>query len=138
MQHPERYAMTKDNKRKEKDSLGTVHVPENAYYGAGTQRAIDNFPISGLTFSSDFIHTIALVKKYAATVNKDLDILDEKPAKSIIQASQEVVEGTFDDQFGMDIFQTGSGTSINMNVNEVIATRANELLTQKKTADDFA
>jgi fumarate hydratase class II len=118
--------------RKEKDSLGTVTVPEDAYYGASTQRAIDNFPISGLIFPRSFIYSLALIKKCAAMVNGELGLLDEKISKSIVAAAQEIMEGKFDTQFPVDVFQTGSGTSSNMNMNEVIASRANEMITEKK------
>jgi len=115
--------------REETDSMGTVNVPEDAYYGAQTKRAVDNFPISGLCFPLSFIKAIALIKKYAAQVNRDLDLLSPELAPAIMQAAQEVIDGTFDEQFVVDVFQTGSGTSTNMNVNEVIAGRANEIIT---------
>jgi fumarate hydratase class II len=115
--------------RVEQDTMGPVKVPEDAYYGAQTQRAIENFPISGLTFQPAFIKAIALIKKYAAQVNQELEILPLDLSKAIIQAAQEVIDDTFDDQFKVDVFQTGSGTSANMNVNEVIAGRANEIIT---------
>jgi len=118
--------------RKEKDTMGTVMVPEDAYYGSQTQRAADNFPISGLRFSPAFIHALALIKKCAARVNNTLELLDSKLADAILQAAQEVMEGKHNDQFVVDIFQTGSGTSTNMNMNEVVASRANEILTGKK------
>ena len=118
--------------RDEKDSMGTVRVPENAYYGSQTQRAVDNFPISGLRLPSVFIHALALVKKCAARVNDTLGLLDAELAPAIADAAQEVMDGRFDDQFVVDIFQTGSGTSTNMNMNEVLASRANEILTGKK------
>jgi fumarate hydratase class II len=118
--------------RKEKDSLGTLDVPESAYFGASTQRAVENFPISGLTFSSPFIYSLALIKKCAATVNHELGLLDEKISGAIVASAQEVIDGKFDDQFVVDIFQTGSGTSTNMNMNEVIASRANEIITGTK------
>jgi fumarate hydratase class II len=118
--------------RKEKDSLGAVTVPEDAYYGASTQRAINNFPISGLRFPRSFIYSLALIKKCAAIVNGELGLLDEKTSKSIVAAAQEIMEGKFDTQFPVDVFQTGSGTSSNMNMNEVIASRANETITGKK------
>ncbi|MFN2373684.1 MAG: class II fumarate hydratase [Cyclonatronaceae bacterium] len=113
--------------RIEKDSMGEVKVPVNAYYKAQTQRAADNFPISGITFNRDFIKALGYIKKAAALVNADLGLLDEKVGLYIGRASDEVIGGTFDAQFPIDIFQTGSGTSTNMNANEVIATRANEL-----------
>ncbi len=117
--------------RKEKDSLGTVYVPTEAYFGANTQRAVDNFPISGLKFPLLFIYSLALIKKCAAIVNNELGLLDKEISDAIIASAQEVTEGKLDDQFVVDIFQTGSGTSTNMNVNEVIASRANEILTGK-------
>jgi len=115
--------------RDETDSMGTINVPEDAYYGAQTQRALDNFPISGLTLPLSFIRAVALIKKYAAQVNCDLGLLPSELAPAIMQAAQEVIDGTFDEQFAIDVFQTGSGTSTNMNVNEVIAGRANEIIT---------
>jgi fumarate hydratase class II len=118
--------------RKEKDSLGTIDVPESAYFGASTQRAVENFPISGLRFSSPFIYSLALIKKCAATVNHELGLLDKKISEAIVASAQEVIDGKFDDQFVVDVFQTGSGTSTNMNINEVIASRANEIITGTK------
>jgi fumarate hydratase class II len=118
--------------RIEQDSMGEVKVPEDAYHGAQTQRARENFSISTLRFPSCFIKAIALMKKHAALANRDLGLLAPKLAEPIVAAAQEVLEGKFDDQFVVDVFQTGSGTSTNMNVNEVIAGRANELLTGKR------
>ncbi len=118
--------------RIEKDSLGEIRVPRNAYWGAQTQRAIENFPVSGITFPAVFIRSLALVKRASATVNRRIGILDVKRASAIIRACDEIVDGKFSDQFPLDVFQTGSGTSTNMNANEVIATRANELLTGKR------
>ena len=118
--------------RVEKDSMGTVRVPEDAYYGSQTQRAVENFPISGLGFAPEFIHALALVKRCAARANDTLGLLDSKLAAAIAHAAHEVMEGRFDHQFVVDIFQTGSGTSTNMNMNEVVASRANEILTGKK------
>ena len=118
--------------RKEKDSLGTINVPERAYFGANTQRAVENFPISGLTFPLSFIYSLALIKKYASMVNHELGLIDKEISKSIIASAQEVIDGKFDDQFVVDVFQTGSGTSTNMNMNEVIASRANEKISGKK------
>ncbi|NWF52668.1 MAG: class II fumarate hydratase [Nitrospirae bacterium] len=114
--------------RIEKDFLGEVKVPINAYWGAQTQRAIENFPISGIRFPDVFIRSIAYIKLACAKVNSELDILDKNISDAIIQSCSEIIEGRFSDQFPLDIFQTGSGTSTNMNVNEVIATRANEIL----------
>jgi fumarate hydratase, class II len=113
--------------RIEKDSMGEVKVPANAYYGAQTQRAFENFQISNIRFSREFIAAVGIVKKAAAKVNADLGLLDKPVAEAIQNAAQEVIEGTFDDDFVLDIFQTGSGTSTNMNANEVISKRANEL-----------
>ena len=118
--------------REEKDTMGTVRVPENAYYGAQTARAVENFPISGRTMPRSFLHALALIKKCAAPVNRELDGLDETIAGAIETSAGEVLEGKFDDQFPVDVFQTGSGTSTNMNMNEVIAGRANEILMGKR------
>lgn len=115
--------------REEVDSMGTVKVPEDAYYGAQTQRAIENFSISSLTFQPVFIKAVALIKKHAAQINQECGLLPLDVSMAIVQAAQEVMDGTFDDQFVVDVFQTGSGTSTNMNVNEVIAGRANEIIT---------
>jgi fumarate hydratase class II len=114
--------------RIEQDSMGEVKVPQDAYYGAQTQRAVDNFTISGLRFPAPFVRALGMIKKHAALVNRDLGLLDSGLAESIVTAAQEVCDGKRDDQFVVDIFQTGSGTSTNMNANEVIAGRANELL----------
>ncbi|MFA6147602.1 MAG: class II fumarate hydratase [bacterium] len=114
--------------RVEKDSMGEVRVPANAYYGAQSQRAVENFPVSGQGMPMPVVRSIALVKGFAAEVNAVLGILPPPLAEAISRAAREVVEGKFDDQFVVDVFQTGSGTSTNMNVNEVLANRANELL----------
>lgn len=113
--------------RVEKDSMGEMQVPANSYYGAQTQRAVLNFPISNLRFPRAFIRAMGLIKKAAAETNHELELLDRAIAKAIIQAADEVIEGKLDDQFVVDIFQTGSGTSTNMNTNEVIANRAIEI-----------
>jgi len=113
--------------RTERDSMGEVRLPAEAYYGAQTQRAVENFPISGRTLPTELIHALGLVKWAAATVNRDLGRLDAIDADALIAACREVADGKFDDQFPVDVFQTGSGTSSNMNANEVIARRANEL-----------
>ena len=120
--------------RIERDTMGEVRVPADAYYGAQTQRAVDNFPVSGIRFPRVFIRALGLTKKCAAQVNADLGLLDAQLAGSIVAAAGEVTVGKMDEQFVVDIFQTGSGTSTNMNANEVIATRANELLTGKRDA----
>ncbi len=114
--------------RTEKDSLGEVKVPANALYGAQTQRAIENFPVSGIRFPRVFIRSLGLIKAVAAEVNAGLGLLDANVAQAIHQAALEVADGTWDDHFPLDIFQTGSGTSTNMNANEVIASRATQLL----------
>jgi len=118
--------------RKEKDSLGTIDVPADAYFGASTQRAINNFPVSNLRFHSSFIYSLALIKKCAAMANHELGLLDKMVSEPIVISAEEIMEGKLNDQFVVDVFQTGSGTSTNMNVNEVIASRANEIVTGKK------
>ena len=120
--------------RVERDSMGEFEVPAEAYYGASTMRAVVNFPISDLRFGRSFIEAIASVKKAAALANLDLGLLDADRATAIAAAAQEVADGEMDDQFVVDIFQTGSGTSTNMNANEVIANRAAELMGGAKGA----
>src|SRR5579859_2655976 len=117
-------------RRVERDSMGQLEVPEGAYYGASTQRAVENFPISGERFDRRFIWALGTIKAAAARANRDLGILDARKAEAIADAADEVAgpPGAFDDQFVLDIFQTGSGTSTNTNANEVIAHRATELL----------
>jgi len=114
--------------RIEKDSMGNVRVPEGSYYGAQTERAVQNFQISGLRFPRAFIRALGLIKKAAAETNRDLGILPGNLADAIIQAAEEVAGGRLDGEFVLDVFQTGSGTSTNMNANEVIANRAIEIL----------
>jgi fumarate hydratase class II len=114
--------------RIEADSLGEVEVPVAAYYGGQTQRAVMNFPISGMRPYPAFIWSMAVIKRAAAEVNRDLGLLDPRVAGAIVRAAQEVMEGKHDDQFVVDPFQAGAGTSHNMNSNEVIANRAAELL----------
>jgi fumarate hydratase, class II len=118
--------------RIEKDSMGEMRVPAAAYYGAQTARAVENFPISGLRFSRRFIRALGLIKVAAARANQHVKLLDKRLAEAIEQAALEVADGKFDGDFTVDIFQTGSGTSTNMNSNEVIATRAIELLGGKR------
>jgi fumarate hydratase class II len=113
--------------RIEKDSMGTMELPADALYGATTQRAVLNFPISGYRFSRPFIRALGLVKWAAALANRDLGRLDEKRAQLIAEAAEEIIDGQWDSQFPIDIFQTGSGTSTNMNANEVIANRCSQL-----------
>ncbi len=120
--------------RIERDSLGELQVPVEAYYGVQTMRAKENFPISDLRFPRAFIKAIGQIKGAAAQANKQLGLLDESLADAIVEAARQVSEGNFDAEFVLDIFQTGSGTSTNMNANEVIASRANELLGGKRGA----
>ena len=108
--------------------MGEMQVPADAYYGASTQRAVLNFPISDLRFPRPFIQALGQIKQAAAQTNEGLGTVDPQIAEAIVRACEEVIEGKFDDQFVLDIFQTGSGTSTNMNANEVIANRASELL----------
>jgi len=114
--------------RSERDSMGPMEVPADAYYGASTQRAVLNFPVSGLRFNRGFIRVLGLIKMAAAAVNAELGLLDPKLAEAVQRAAREVADGKLDEQFVVDIFQTGSGTSTNMNANEVIANRAAEIL----------
>jgi fumarate hydratase class II len=114
--------------RIERDSLGEVQVPKDALYGGQTRRAVLNFPISGLRPWRAFIWSMAAIKRAAAEVNRDLGLLDAERAGAIVQAAQEVMDGRWDDQFVVDPFQAGAGTSHNMNANEVIANRATQLL----------
>ncbi len=122
--------------RTEHDSMGDVQVPAKAYYGAQTQRAVDNFPISGWALPTDLIHAMGLVKYSAAIANRDVGKLtgtgkkplNDKQVEALLAACREVAEGKFDNEFPVDVFQTGSGTSSNMNVNEVISNRAIEIL----------
>ena len=107
--------------RVERDSMGEMQVPVDAYYGASTHRAVLNFPISDLRFPREFIRAMGQIKQAAATVNANLGNIDKQVADAIVQAAQEVIDGQLDDHFVLDIFQTGSGTSTNMNANEVIA-----------------
>ena len=114
--------------RKEKDSMGEVEVPEDKYFGAQTQRSLNNFKIGGEKFQRDFIRAYGIVKKAAASVNNSKGLLDSKLADAIKKASQEVIEGKLDEHFPLVVWQTGSGTQSNMNFNEVIANRSIELL----------
>jgi len=113
--------------RTERDSLGEMRVPTDAYWGAQTQRAVENFPISGVTFGRRFVRALGVVKKAAAQANRDLETIPEDTAAAIVEAADQVIGGELDDQFPVDVFQTGSGTSTNMNANEVIANRATEI-----------
>ncbi len=113
-----------DETRIERDSMGEMRVPQHALWGASTQRAVENFPISGYRFPRRFLHALGLVKEAAAIANLELGLLDAGVAGAIRAAAGEVASGTLDDHFVVDVFQTGSGTSTNMNANEVIAARA--------------
>ncbi|AHC16215.1 class II fumarate hydratase [Salinispira pacifica] len=114
--------------RSESDSMGNIEIPGWAYWGAQTQRAVENFQISGKTLPVPMIRAIALIKKHAAQANARLGLVDEALSKAIVQAADEVIRGEWDEHFPIDVFQTGSGTSSNMNTNEVISNRANEIL----------
>ncbi len=114
--------------RIESDTMGPMEVPEDAYYGASTMRAVLNFPISSLRFPRSFIKALALIKLNSAKTNQELGLLDAKIAGAVASAAREVADGKFDEHFVVDIFQTGSGTSTNMNANEVVANRASEIL----------
>ena len=118
--------MSSDKYRIEKDSMGELQVPENALYGAQTQRAVDNFPISGLTMPREFIKALGLLKASCALANQDLGLLEQNLANAIVDAAKRVSVGECDDHFPVDVFQTGSGTSSNMNTNEVISHIASE------------
>src|ERR1700686_182112 len=114
--------------RTERDSMGDFEVPEDAYYGANTMRAAVNFPISDLQLPRSFLRALGLIKQQAAQVNSDLGLLDKALAGAIVRAAQDVIDGKRDSQFIVDVFQTGSGTSTNMNANEGLSKRAIELL----------
>jgi len=129
--------MGDESTRIERDSMGELEVPADAYYGASTQRAVLNFPISDLRFGRRMIRALGLLKWAAAGVNEELGRLDARRAGAIREAAWEVAEGRLDDHFVVDVFQTGSGTSSNMNANEVIANRAAELLGGTRGARDL-
>jgi fumarate hydratase class II len=114
--------------RNETDALGKMKVPVHAYYGVQTQRALENFPISGRRMPKEFIRALGIVKSASAKANRQLGLLDARICGAIVQAANEVAEGKFDGEFVVDVYQTGSGTSTNMNANEVIANRAIEIL----------
>ncbi|PSG97681.1 aspartate ammonia-lyase [Thermoplasmatales archaeon SW_10_69_26] len=120
--------MTDDDVRIEEDTMGEVRVPADALYGAQTQRAVDNFPVSGDPLPARFVRAMGMVKLACARVNRELETVDAKKAEAIAQAAEEVAEGEHDDEFPVDVFQTGSGTSTNMNTNEVLANRATQIL----------
>src|ERR1700716_1973546 len=114
--------------RTEKDSLGTKEIPSNVYYGIQTVRAVENYPISGMRAHPLLIRAFGMVKRAAAEANKTLGLISDKRADAIIRAAQEVIEGKWNDEFVVDVFQAGAGVSFHMNTNEVIANRANEIL----------
>ncbi len=114
--------------RTEQDSLGAVQVPASAWWGAQTQRAVENFPVSGLRFPRVFVSALGMIKHACAEVNVELGLLDAKLGRAIAEAAREVAEGKWDAEFPLDVFQTGSGTSMNMNANEVISNLCNERL----------
>lgn len=120
--------MSKQEMRTESDSMGEVRIPEWAYWGAQTQRAVENFGVSPLRIPPPMIRALAIIKKHAARVNASLGLVEEKLSGAIVQAAEEIQRGDWDEHFPIDLFQTGSGTSWNMNVNELIANRANEIL----------
>src|SRR5436305_8159480 len=116
------------NLRLEKDSIGTREIPADVYYGIQTARAVENYPISGMRAHPTLIRAFGMVKQAAAEANKTLGLVDEKRADAMIRASQEVIEGKWNHQFVVDVFQAGAGVSFHMNTNEVIANRAIEIL----------
>lgn len=119
-----------------RDSMGEIAVPSDAHYGASTQRAVENFPVSGTRFPSAFLRSLGLIKRAAAKTNASLGLLRQDLADAICTAATEVASGALDEQFVVDVYQTGSGTSTNMNANEVIASRANELLGRERGSKD--
>lgn len=121
-----------ENFRIEKDSIGDIRVPINAYYGSFTARALTNFKISGITASKFFRQALGIVKKIASQANAELGLLDKKTADAIARAAEEFLNGKFDKDYALDVFQAGAGTPFNMNSNEIIANRANEILGAKK------
>ena len=122
-------SMTENSMRTERDSMGEVQVPAGAYYGAQTQRAVDNFPVSGWQIPKELIHAMGRVKHACAIANRDLgkltgsgkNPLSDTQVDTLLAATRDVIDGKLDEQFPIDVFQTGSGTSSNMNVNEVIS-----------------
>ncbi len=128
---------TEQNYRIEKDSMGEMQVPKTAYWGAQTQRATENFAISPLRIHPQMIKALALIKKHAAKANQSLHTIDDEIAHAIIQSADEVIAGKFNDHFPIDVMQTGSGTSWNMNINEVIANRSNEILGLDRNTEHY-
>ncbi len=128
--------MTETNFRIEKDSMGELQVPKDALYAAQTQRAVENFPVSGIRLPAEFIQAVALIKQSAAKVNMELGLLDKALGEAIVSAAAEIIDGRHLGHFPIDVFQTGSGTSTNMNANEVIATLASRRLGRPVNAND--
>ena len=124
--------MSGKGKRTERDSMGEMQVPAGAYYGATTQRAVLNFPISNLRIPQRMVRALGLIKQAAAETNGELGLISSERAEAIAEAAGEVADGKWNAEFVIDVFQTGSGTSSNMNANEVIANRAAELLGGKR------
>ncbi|HEX6102209.1 MAG TPA: lyase family protein, partial [Alphaproteobacteria bacterium] len=122
--------------RIESDTFGPIKVPADRYWGAQTQRSIENFPIGDERMPVSLIRAMAIVKRAAAETNLELGILDQRRARAIVRAAQEVIDGKLNDEFPLVVWQTGSGTQTNMNLNEVIASRANELITGKLGAKE--
>ena len=118
------------------DSLGDIRVPADALYGPQTQRAIENFAFSNFRFPRPFLRALALIKKSSAEVNGELNLIDGDMVRAIVEAAEQVEAGTHDGQFPLDIFQTGSGTSTNMNANEVIGTLASRICRKKVHPND--
>lgn len=123
--------MVKKGFRIESDSMGKMEVPKSAYYGAQTARAVENFPISGETLPIEFVKAMAMIKLSAAETNMELGNITKKIGNAIVKAAKEVIDGKLEEHFVVDVYQTGSGTSTNMNTNEVIANRANEIISGK-------
>ncbi len=121
--------------RQEKDSLGVVEVPAGAMYGAQTQRAVENYPISGMRAAGALIRAIGMVKKAAAEANSELGVVTKERAEAIASAAQEVIDGEWDGEFVVDVFQAGAGVSFHMNANEVVANRANQLIAGERIED---
>ncbi|MHA1955148.1 MAG: lyase family protein, partial [Candidatus Heimdallarchaeaceae archaeon] len=123
----------RNNTRKEKDILGELEIPDDVYWSINTQRAIDNFQVSGKTFPNSFIHSLALVKKACLLANMELKLIEKELGEKILETLDEMIlEDKFLDQFPLDVFQSGSGTQTNMNMNEVVANVTNEKLGHKK------
>ena len=121
--------------RIEKDSLGEVKVPNNAWWGVQTQRAVENFPVSGRTLAPEMVWAMTTIKKAAALVHEELGLLESAVARAIVESADQVLAGEYNQQFVVDIYQAGAGTSHHMNINEVLANRANEILGARKRGE---